>query len=227
MAATAVQRKIKAVASGATVSIGAGDGWSTPTSGNLLVVTVNSDATVTMTTSGFTAGPSIVDGNGAYAWYKVAAGTESTVTVTPGASVPTVMTLCEYSGLTATPFDVQNSSTISGSAGTTTTLASVTTGAAGDLIVAVAQLHGYSTGIPASPSWTNSFINQLTADTGSNTSNQCTSFYAELLAAGAAGSYNTQASWTNNASDRQHMILAFTASATAAGLPILVMAQRR
>lgn len=212
--AVAVQRKAKA-ALAASTSIGAAEGWAAPTAGNLLVASANSDATVTMTTAGFTAGPSVVDGNGAYMWYKVAAGTESTITVTPSASANTVLTVAEYSGLTATPFDAQNSSTIAGTGGAVTTAAAVTATAAGDLIVAAALLHGYSGAVPASPAWSNSFVNQLTADTGGLTTNNCCTFYAELLTAGAAGSYSTSASWTNNAGDRQHIILAFKASAGA------------
>lgn len=48
MAIANVQRKGKG-ANAASISIGAGDGWATPTSGNLLVVTANSDATVSIT----------------------------------------------------------------------------------------------------------------------------------------------------------------------------------
>lgn len=211
MAISAVQRKAKGT-NGASVSIGAGDGWATPTTGNLLVVTANSDALVSITGT-WTAGPSVIDGNGTYAWYRVSDGTESTITCTPSVSDTICITAAEYSGVAASPFDASNSSTIGGSGGGTTTAVSVTTTASGDLIVAAACLHSYSTATaPASPSWTNSFVNQLTAASGGTSPSDVTTFYAELIA-GAAGAYSTAASWTNNAADRQELVIAFKAAA--------------
>jgi hypothetical protein len=212
----AVQRKGKGAASVTTLSIGSGDGWATPTSGNLLVVTANSDATVS-TPSGWTAGPSVVDGNGAYIFYKISAGTESTVTITPGASANTAMTVAEYSGNAASPFDTSNTSTIAGSSGNTTTSVSVTTAQSGDLIIAAALIHSAIGANPTSPTWTNSFVNQISASSGA-TVPTCDSFVAELIA-GAAGAYSTAASWTNNANDRQELVIAFTAATTAAFAP--------
>lgn len=209
MAFSAVQRKGKAGLAVSSLSIGSGDGWATPTSGNLIVVSANSDATVS-TPTGYTAGPSVVDGNGAYLFWKVSDGTESTVTVTPGSAANTAMTACEYSGNAASPLDVSNSSTISGSAGTTTTSVSVTTTAANALVIAVALIHSGLSGTAAtSPSWTNSFVNQVTATNG-NTTITTDTFYAELIQ-GNAGAVSTSASWTNSANDRQELVIAFKA----------------
>lgn len=214
MPIVAVQRKGKA-AIATSVSIGVGDGWATPTAGNLLVATGNADNTVTMTTAGFTAGPSIVDNNAAYAWYKSAAGTESTVTITPAASAATALTICEYSGVTPTPIDASNSATIAGSSGVGTNAAAVTTTATGDLIIALAALGDLRSGTPTGISWTNSFVNQVNTGGTGALATDVISFLAELIA-GAAGSYSTVASWTNATLQRQHIILAFKASATAA-----------
>jgi hypothetical protein len=214
MAITAVQRLAKA-AIATSVSIGAGDGWATPTAGNLLVATGNADNIVTMTTSGFTAGPSVVDNNAAYSWYKSAAGTESTVTITPAASAATALTICEYSGVVPTPIDASNSSTIAGSSGTTTNAAALSTTAAGDLVIALAALGDLRSGTPTGIGWTNSFVNQVSSGGTGLLATDVISFLAELVA-GAAGSYSTAASWTNATLQRQHIILAFTASAGAA-----------
>jgi hypothetical protein len=214
VAIAAVQRKIKG-AVGASVSIGAGDGWAGPAAGNLLVFSANSDALVTLSGAGTVSnGPSIIDGNGAYTWYKFATGSETTITGTPSVSDDIVLTACEYSGVAA--FDVSNSSTIASTAGTTTTAAAVTTTAAADLIVAFALTHGFTAGgNPTGASWSNSFVNVLSGDTGTTSAvgQRCASFAGELLPAGAAGSYSTACTWTNTASDRQHIILAFTAAA--------------
>lgn len=227
MAFAAVQRKSKGTVA-TSVAIGSGDGWATPTSGNLLVASANSDSTVTM--SGWTSGPSVVDGNGAYVFYKTSAGTESTVTATPSGSADIVLTVCEYSGNTATPFDVSNSSTIASSSGTVTTSTSVTTTADADLIIAVAALHSLPGAVPSAPSWANSFANVLSDYSGATSAStrQCFTFLAELLPAGTAGAYSTSASWTGPALDRQQLIIAFIASAAAPALPpILVMPPRR
>jgi hypothetical protein len=210
VAFAAVQRKAKG-ANAASVSIGSGDGWAAPTSGNLLVVSANSDATVSITGT-WTAGPSVIDGNGTYIWYRISDGSETTITCTPSVSDTICITACEYSGNTASPFDVSNSSTIASSSGTTTTSVSVTTTAAGDLIIAAACLHSGGSPQPTSPTWTNSFVNQLSAASGGTTSADVVTFYSELIA-GAGGSYSTSASWTNGCSDRQELVIAFKAAA--------------
>ncbi|BEL07830.1 hypothetical protein Q0Z83_060210 [Actinoplanes sichuanensis] len=211
MVAAVVQRLGKGSAGAvASLAVGAGDGWATPTAGNILVATANSDATVTMSTAGFTPGPSIIDGNGAYCWYKAAAGTESTITVTPGSSARTAMTVHELSGVSL-PIDASNSSTIAGSNGTVTTAATVTTTGAGDFILAAALLHSYSGVSPSAPSWSNGFTNTLSPESSPIVSGDCKTFIGELIA-GSAGSYSTVCSWTSVAGDRQHIILAFKAS---------------
>jgi hypothetical protein len=90
------------------------------------------------------------------------------------------------------------------------------TAADGDLVIAAACIHfGASGGGTAtSPSWTNSFANQLTATSGGTASVDTTTFYAELTV-GAAGSYSSSASWTGSAGDRQQLMIAFKAGAAA------------
>jgi hypothetical protein len=215
VAIAGVQRVAKG-ANAATLSIGSGDGWATPTAGNLLVISANSDALVTLNApTGVTAGPSVIDGNGTYTWYKNAAGTESTITATPSASDHITLTVCEYSGVSASPFDAQNSSTAVSSAAFVTVAATATTTTAGDLIVAYALLHSQA-GQPVSPSWSNSFSQVLAGNSPSGTSASTTTFVGELIA-GAAGGYSTVCTWTSaTASDRQHIILAFKAAAGSA-----------
>lgn len=213
----AVQRVAKGV-NAANDTVGSGDGWAKPTAGNLLVVSANSDATVTITNAGgtWTGGPSVVDGNGAYLWYKFSNGTETSITCTPSVSDTITVTVCEYSGIAAFPFDAQNSSTIASSPGASTTATSVTTAADGDLIIAVAAAHvgsGSAGANPAGPVWTNGFNNVLSVNTGGgNGVTDCYTFYAELTA-GAPGSYSTSCSWTpGTVGDRQQLMIAFKAA---------------
>ena len=69
----------------------------TPTKGNLLTATANSDATLTMTSSGWTLGRSQVNQVGLYLWYKIAGEAESKeVKVTPSTSDSVEMLVTEW-----------------------------------------------------------------------------------------------------------------------------------
>lgn len=72
--------------------------------GNLLILGVNSD-TVVSTPSGYTVAVSDVGNQGAYVFYKVAAGGETAVTVTTSGDHATALSFLRYSGSTATPLD--------------------------------------------------------------------------------------------------------------------------
>lgn len=218
----AVQRVANGAIATTGVSIGAAQGWATPTSGNLLVITVNLDVTMTLP-SGWTAGPSVVDDNAAYLFYKTSAGNESTIAPTY-ASTNAILTACEYSGMTATPFDVQNSSTIAASPGTSTTSTSVTTTAAGDLVFAAACLYDFNAAFqpaPTAPSWTNSFVNVLNQDVNPSAARHACTLVGELTA-GAAGAYATAASWSSASMEARHeLVIAFKAAAVTAAEPVI------
>lgn len=231
MTATLVQTASNLTSTGAaSLAVGSGQGWAAPTAGNLLIAWANSDTTMTL--SGWTAGPSVVDQNAAYLWYKVAAGTETSVTFSAGGSTsPFTVGLMEYSGATATPFDVQGTSSIQVTAGTTTTAVSVTgTGTNGDLLIAVAALHFLTATAPTGPTWTNSFVNRMTVGPTTNASaaiNDIT-FVGDFQNT-AAATVSTACSWTNNASNRQELLIAFklAAAGTTAVFPVSSQRQRR
>lgn len=192
----------------------------TPTAGNLLVAWANSDALVSIGGSGWNAGPVVIDGNGAYAWWKIAgAGEPSAVTFTPSVSDWIVAGLIEYSGAAATPFDVSGSSMISGSSVTSTTAVAVTTSADHDLIVALAHLHSAGAGLaePTAPAWSGGFA---TADAHGMTAGGITAVYTiagDNLDASPAGSVSTAASWTGPWPDAQQLVMAFKALALTDG----------
>jgi hypothetical protein len=127
--------------SGTALAVGAGQGWVAPTPGNLLVCWANADSTVTGP-AGWTAGPSVVDGNAAYAWYKVADGTETTVT--PGgftAASPAHIIAAEYDGIVTPVAAVQNSASRT-TAGIGSPAASVSPAAGnGTLVLALGAFH--------------------------------------------------------------------------------------
>jgi hypothetical protein len=217
VAITVVQRIAKgSVGAQASVTVGAADLWVTPTAGNLIVVAGSSDGTLTVSPT-LTSGPSIIDDNAAYSWYGIAAGTESTITVTPNAPTDTAIVVMELAGVTASPFDVQGSQAITGVAGTSTNAAPVTTSVAGAFLVAFAclgRVANLTDPFPAGLTWSNSFTATASANTGT-TSGAFPRQYVNVgeLTAGAAGSYSTAASWTNAMFNRQHLILAFKPAA--------------
>jgi hypothetical protein len=230
VAITAVQRVPNAAVASTTGSVGAGQGWVTPTAGNLLVATWNLDVTMTTPTgSGWTAGPSVVDDNAAYLFYKISDGTESTISATFASTNP-VTTACEYAGVTGTPFDVQNSTTVTNTPGASTTSTGVTTTAAGDLVFAMAGLADFNVAFqaaPTAPSWTNSFVNVLSQNVGPSTAKHINTYIGELVV-GAAGAYATACSWsTASMEDRHQLIIAFKAATVAAApvAPPLVVSQ--
>jgi hypothetical protein len=212
-------QKVGAQGNAATHVIDSADGWLTPGVGSLLVAWANSDATVTVNNS-MTAGPSVVDGNGVYFWYKVAAGTESSFTFTPAVSAKHNVGVLEYTGLApSSPFDVSNTSTIASSPGNTTGPVSVTTtDVDGSLILALAGLHSIFSFTPSSPVWTNSFVNIDHQTNGAFSGTDCVSFLGELIT-GSNALVTTGCSWTgaSSAGDRQQLVIAFDAEAVIAG----------
>lgn len=229
MAATLVQSvtNTSATTNSTTLAIGSAQGWVAPSAGNLLVAHVNADNTVTGP-AGWTAGPSVVDGNGAYTYWKIAAGTETTTTFTGSSSGTICGGLFEYSGVAA--FDVQPTpTTVSGTAAnSTTSLSGTGAGASGDLWVAFALLHDNSgSTAPTGASWSGGFTNRQSVTAGvTNTIAYCYSYAADFQNTGT-GTVTTQCTWTGGTmKDRQELLMGFTLSGgVITPIPLLVMAR--
>jgi hypothetical protein len=219
MAAVLAQDRTASTRGAASLSVGSAQGWAAPTAGNTLLAWASGDATVTVNNT-MTAGPSIVDNNAVYMWWKVAAGTETTFTFTPGASTsPVAVGVMEISGLAASPFDIQNSAS-TGSGTSTPSVGVTTTGASGDFLVALAGMHHGAVGsAPSAPSWTNGFTNIDSVDTGTVATTDCAAFIG-TLSQGTAGAISTVCSWTGGVNDSQALIIAFKLAA-AGGAPAL------
>lgn len=215
MSITRVQSAASGVnTSSVTVTLGA-----TPAAGDLLVAWANSDALVTIGGSGWNAGPVVIDGNGAYGWWKVAgAGEPAAVTFTPSVPDWIVAGLLEYGGTDPAPFDASGSSTISGTPSTSTTAVTVTTAAGHELGVALAHLHaGAGAAEPTAPSWSAGFtVAQAHGmDVGGTTA--VYTITGDNLDLGTAGSVTTAASWTGAYPDAQEILMTFKAGAAPAG----------
>ena len=174
------------------------------TAGNLLVIGACSDATIA-TPSGFSLGEQAVDAQGAYLFYKIAAGGETTLTVTPGVSRPAAMVIAEYSGITASgPLDQTATATNSGSPFVSASpgTSSATTQAV-ELVVAAVCPHSFADNAqPASPSWSNSYTGRGTAVSAYTTTGAQNSgvFLADLVVS-STGAQTTAATWTNSSQD--------------------------
>lgn len=194
---------------------------SAPTAGNLLIAVGNADALITIGGSGWNAGPSVIDGNGAYLWWKIAGASEpASVVFTPSVSDYITAGLLEYSGNAASPFDVSGSSTHSGSATNTTTAASMTTTTDHDLGIAVGLLHqnrGSPTVAPDTPVWSGSaaWVSAQSAGAVSGSNVTVWTFVADNLDLGAAGAASASVAWsTVSWPDAQQLIAAFKPSPT-------------
>jgi hypothetical protein len=227
MAATRVQAA-SAATTGTTgvtsLAVGATQGWAAPTVGNLIVAWANANITVT-TPTGFTAGPGVLDGNDTHIFYKVAAGTETTITFPfTSADLGTVGCL-EYSGigtLGATP--PRNTASAVASGGTSSPSVSVTgTGTVGDLFIVAACNHAASAASMGTPTWTGGVTNVQTVVTGGTTPNDCGTAIGEFQNTSAAA-LTTVASWTGSYLDRQALVIAFLLSSggpAAGAIPML------
>jgi len=179
-----VQGTLTAEAAATTVSKGWGN---TPTSGNLLIAFgIGTNAITNSSLSGWTRVVNVTDTSGGKAhglWYKIAGTAEGTVTLNWSSSTSTLISLREYSGIDATPFDKAASinytsggtSKNSGTTGTTTVN--------DELLIAMAAFGNSISSLAWSNSFTNMHIGGVT-----------NAGWASKIVA-TTGAYDTTATW--------------------------------
>jgi hypothetical protein len=174
--------------------------------GNLLVLAVSSD-TVVFTPPGWSAAASDVHNIGAYLFYTVATGGETSVVVTTSGNFATEVGFARYSGNTAsTPLDVTavGFNTVSSN---TTPAATATLTGTGELVVAAACLGGMGGGTPNTPVWSSGYTNRLNGQTaGTGTTDQHL-FVGDRY--NGSGSESPNCSWTSNANNQTLLVAAF------------------
>lgn len=197
---------------------GAGGGHScnlgsAPNVGEIDVFFVNSDATVS-TPSGFTlpTNGSRVNEQGAYGFYRIAAGGEgSTVTVVTGSNANTFVNWERWSG--GASFDVAKVAGIDLTAGNTTpALNTGTLSSANELVIACALLHAF-TNVPASPSYSSGYTAGLSGNQGTGAGGVAQFIMYRTDAGTAAENPNISWSALTNANDRYIIVLAFVKGA--------------
>jgi hypothetical protein len=196
-----------------------------PSAGQLDVLCVDSDTTVStpVTTGGaaWTLGPTFVGDQGAYIWYRVATGGEgSTITFTTSGNFPTSLGWSRWSGAPITAdvnavahLDASNAST---TPAVTTSALSIT----GELVIALAALHGINvTGnAPVSPVWSTGYTN-LTTNCSGLTAPDVATFVGYKTPAGTAAE-SPNVSWTNAVHDEYILVQTFEGGSTAAPAPV-------
>lgn len=186
---------------------------SSPNVGEVDVLCVNSN-TVVSTPSGFTAGPSAVNSQGAYIFRRIAVGGESsTVVVTTSGDHNAQVSWSRWSGLLAA--DDAASTRADGSSGNATPAHSTNTLAAtGELVIAFAALH--SIGVNANqntPAWSSGYTALTSAVQGTGATG-VVGFVGYNANAGTAAE-SPSVSWSGDGTFNRYMLtLTFTASPT-------------
>lgn len=205
-----------------TISVGAGQGWAAPTAGNILIAVVNADDYLTSgVPSGFTAvvNQAAPANCGTLVAWKVAAGTETTVTATPASTVSACMALSEWSGMTSTPSDKISTVTVqtSQSSAALNTGTTATTAQADELLVAVWG----SSIFPAAQTitfsgQTNSLAERLDIQTTAGSGTNVGLCVADLVVS-ATGAYSSAA--TPSSAIAGNAVMTTWKAATAAAFP--------
>lgn len=180
---------------------------SAPTIGQLDVLCVNSETTVS-TPAGWLAAPTEVGGQGAYIFRRIASGGEaSTVTITTAGNFDTVAQWSRWDNVNAAD-DAPKA--VASSAGTSTpAVSSAVLAATDELVVAFGALHTFPGATPSAPSWSAGYT-PLTSQFRNNVGG----FVSYKLNAGTPAE-SPSVSWTDSAVDRYIFGITFTTFASA------------
>lgn len=179
--------------------------------GDILLVGLSSDTIISGVPSGWSIADSDVGSIGAYALWKLAAGGETSVTITTSGDHPTALAFLRYSGGSAAPLDVvaHARSVVSN----TTTPAVTTPALAGsnELGVAFACLGGLQNFNQTGISWSAGFTNRVDQNTGAFTLTDQHIFAADNRAAGPAA-LSPNATWTGATNNQTIIVVTFKPS---------------
>lgn len=174
----------------------------TPVQNHLLVATANSDATLTMSSSGWGTPIASVHDTGLYQWYKLAGASESlSVTVTPGSSASTEIVIEEWSNnLTTTP-GPQDQWQVGSQLANAATVPTGTTGTTAQADEKAIAAFGWndSASTVTMNSYSNSFVEVVETKGTGGTSTNLAVAEIDLAATGTVTCTGTLSSTTNSA----------------------------
>jgi hypothetical protein len=177
---------------------------SAPTSGHLLILIANCDSTIT-TPSGWTSQVSLVNNCQSTIYSKISAGTETSVTVTIGASTDMVMAIYEFTTYTAID------KTVTASFGNTTSFTigpTATTTAANELLVAVVGIAISGSAPGPFISWSNGFVQDIYIFNTAASVGAKQSLAVAFQQVTSTGAYSTTVVWTNASSSSENGLIA-------------------
>lgn len=185
-----------------------------PNTGDLLILAVASDTTVT-TPTGYTLAVSDVVNQGDYLYYRKAGGSEPTsITVTTTGDFPTVVAFLRYSGADTVPLDVTAATrTNNADAFTTPAISPSALAGTGELAVIVACCQEPSAGAGTGPTASAGYT--IRADTGLTGSGALGVQAFVAARTDATGSETPSITWaTSQYRNRTALFAAFTPAAT-------------
>ena len=179
--------------------------------GDLLILGISSD-TVVSTPSGWSAAVSDVGNIGAYVFYLVATGGETSVTITTSGNFPTAAGFLRYSGATGTPLDVTAAgrSVVSGNSTPSATTGALAT--TGELSIAAVCLGGLQAGSQTGISWSTGYTNRIDQTSGGTGNSDQHVFVADNRNAGTSAE-SPSASWTGSTNNQTLLVATFKPSA--------------
>jgi hypothetical protein len=163
--------------------------------GNTLVVIANSDATLTGP-AGYTQILGIVSTQGFYAWYKKAAGGETSATVTPSVSRPVAVGMFELTGELVPDVTAYNSG---GAVTTLSTNGTLPPSTSGTVLVAMAA-HNFSTAFSAL-TWTNATARRAGGTTYATASQNVGIAIGDFTSTTTTAAVTDTATWTTAPGD--------------------------
>ena len=184
----------------------------TPTNGNVIVLAFAADDYNGTPNTGWTQSTGMEQQtfHGGYIWWKIASGGSNSFQYTIGSATNSSWVLLEISGLDATPYDVSQGQSASGSVGNYTT-SSITPTAGSRFLVAALGSSNSSGDMSADlTGWTNSFTHVRSSGPVSATGTRDNIGVATLaVTANGSTSYNTNASFPFTKQSHSGMIIAF------------------
>ncbi len=214
MAAVLVQSKQNNTSTLATTAAT----WDTPaTAGNLLIIVVGADDYNATPPTGFTEQTGCGQERflGLYLWFKVAAGGEASVNYVIGSAVTSVWATFEYSGTTASPYDISNGvNTDTG--GATYATPTITPTSGGRLLIAAIGAADPGSLSVTLDGWTNSFTERSDQSSPAGTNRVSVGVADRSVTGDGVTTFDTTATFSDASIDGRNSII-IALKETAAG----------
>ena len=181
-----------------------------PTPGNTLIVAANSNDPLNAPPQ-YTLAETQTGNQYLYLWYKVADGTETSVTVTAPTATCFAIAFAEYCGIgPVIPVDVSASATRGTAGHTQTTGTTTTTATPTELVVCVVGPHSYiAASPPTSPSWSGGVTQRQLAATTYSTASMNSAIILGDVVTTSTGTQGSTCTWTNDTSHAGGIVVTF------------------